>query len=186
MKAQLLCIVFAFLAACGDLPVAYDTNRATTERLQPQSAAEITFIKAELNALQPRSIAENREFCGYMGLNPAGEFAISPSKRGSLDGCTPNDPPASLRLIASYHTHAAYSYDYDSETPSPDDLMGDIAEGVDGYIATPGGRVWFNDAAARTAILLCDLNCIFADPHFQPDPYYPVANRYSLRALIAR
>ena len=186
MKTQLLCIVFTFLASCDEPPVQKDSVLSSFERPQPRTEAEVVFITAELNALQPRSIAENREFCGYLGLNPAGDFAISPPKRGSLDGCTPNDPPASLQLIASYHTHAAYSYDYDSETPSPDDLMGDIAEGVDGYIATPGGRVWFNDAAARTAILLCDLNCIFADPHFQPDPYYPVANRYSLRALIAR
>ena len=186
MKAQLLCIVFAFLASCDDIPVTYDTYSASIERPQPQSAAEIAFIKVELNALQPRSIAENREYCGYLGLDLTGRFAVSPPKRGSLDGCTPDDPPASLRLIASYHTHAAYSYDYDSEAPSPDDLMGDIAEGVDGYIATPGGRVWFNDVAAQTAILLCDINCIFADPRYIPDPDYPIANRYSLAALRAR
>ncbi len=83
-------------------------------------------------------------------------------------------------------THGAYSLDYDSEAPSPDDLIGDIAEGVDGYIATPGGRLWFNDASARRAILLCGPGCLRADPDFRPDPEYPVASRYSLMGLRRR
>lgn len=186
MKAQLLCIVFAFLASCDETPLPYDSFSASIERPQPQSAAEISFIKSTLNALQPRSIAENREYCGYLGLDASGAFAVSPPKRGGLDGCMPNDPPAGLQLLASYHTHAAYQFEYDSETPSIDDLEADIAEGVDGYIATPGGRVWYNDALGRQAVLLCDINCITADPQFRPDPDFPIASLYSIQALRMR
>ncbi|MCF6273861.1 MAG: DUF4329 domain-containing protein [Rhodobacteraceae bacterium] len=178
MKSSVFGIALAFTAACTPLP--------QPPFPQPQSAAEITFIKTQLNAIQRRSIVENREYCGYLGLTPAGAFAISPPERGSLDSCTPDNPPASLTLLASYHTHAAYAPDYDSEAPSIDDLRGDIAEGVNGYIATPGGRLWYNDAKARQAVLLCDIGCLTADPAFRPDPEYPVAARYTLAMLRAR
>ncbi len=178
MQAPVFGIALAALTACSPMP--------QSPPLQPQSAAEIAYIKTRLNVLQRRSITENREYCGYLGLTPAGDFAISPPQRGSLDGCTPDTPPDGLSLLASYHTHAAYSPDYDSEAPSVDDLIGDIGEGVNGYVATPGGRLWYNDASARQAILLCGAGCLAADPAFQPDPAYPVFSPLTLAALRAR
>ncbi len=170
------------LVSCGYGPL----PEVTEPRPQPRSAAEISYIKAALNALQPRSIAENREYCGYFGLDPAGNFMISTPNRGDESGCLPEQPPQSMTPIASYHTHAAYEADYDSEVPSTNDLIGDISEGVDGYIVTPGGRLWFNNARARTAIMLCDLGCLIADPAFLPDLGSPVQNQYTLAELEQR
>ena len=153
---------------------------------EPHNSAEAEFITGQLNALQPRSITENREYCGYVGLNPAGEYAITLPVRGNNAGCTPNIPPASLRITASYHTHAAYAPRYDSEAPSAQDVEGDISEGINGYVSPPGGRVWFVNSRARQAELLCGLGCVVADPRFQPDPEYPILNIFTLGQLRAR
>jgi len=153
---------------------------------RPRSAAEVAFIKARLNAIQPRSIAEDREYCGYLGLLPNGDFAISPPKRGAPAGCTPANPPANMRIIASYHTHAAYAPRYDSEVPSATDLEGDISEGINGYVSTPGGRLWFTDGAARSTTQVCGIGCVAADPRFRPEHANPVQQSYSLAALRLR
>ncbi|NOR61106.1 MAG: DUF4329 domain-containing protein [Rhodobacteraceae bacterium] len=152
---------------------------------QPRSAAEVAFMKAQLNAIQPRSIAEDREYCGYLGRLPNGDFAISGPKRGQPAGCTPNNPPANMRVIASYHTHAAYAPRYDSEVPSSTDLEGDITEGINGYVSTPGGRLWFTDGAAQSTTQICGIGCLAADPRFRPEPN-PVKQSYSLAALRQR
>jgi len=153
---------------------------------QPRSAAEVAFMKAQLNAIQPRSIAEDREYCGYLGTLPNGDFAISPPKRGAPAGCTPANPPANLRIIASYHTHAAYAPRYDSEVPSATDLEGDISEGINGYVSTPGGRLWFTDGATRGTTQLCGVGCLASDPRFRPDTNNPVRQSYTLSALRQR
>ena len=43
-----------------------------------------------------------------------------------------------LEVMASFHTHACYDPDADSEVPSVEDLAGDIDESVNGYVATLG------------------------------------------------
>ena len=73
-----------------------------------------------------------------------------------------------FEAIASYHTHAAYSDDMDSEVPSVDDLEIDFEEGVNGYVATPGGRVWLNLVNEGRTILLCGPGCVYVDPGFRP------------------
>lgn len=153
---------------------------------QPPSAAEVAFMKARFSAIQPRSIAEDREYCGYLGRLPNGDFAISGPKRGAPAGCTPDNPPADLRVIASYHTHAAYAPRYDSEVPSATDLEGDFAEGINGYVATPGGRLWFNDRGSRSTAQLCGVGCLPSDPRFQPERAHPVQQSYSLAGLRQR
>lgn len=178
--------VFAILASCNQDQSSGETSGEHLPAPNPGNPAEITFIKAELDALQSRSIAENREYCGYLGITPAGEYAVSPAKRGGNDGCMPDNPPYDLRVIASYHTHAAYSYDYDSEVPSVDDVEGDMYEEVNGYVSTPGGRVWFIDYQAQKTILLCDTYCITADPSFRTDPELTVSTEYTLNALRKR
>ena len=178
-------IVIVLLTASCDEPRLPDAPLPTRAAIA-HAPAEIAFIKAQLNALQPRSIAENREYCGYLGVTLDGNLAVSPAQQGDISGCTPIDPPAGLQPLASYHTHAAYSVEYDSEVPSSADLEGDMDEGVNGYISTPGGRLWFIDAGAARAIMLCGLGCVAADPRFRPDPDLPVRQSYSLAELKAR
>lgn len=55
----------------------------------------------------------------------------------------------------------------DIEVPSLEDMIGDIEEGIDGYIETPGGRLWFNDARARRVTLLCGSECVASDRWFR-------------------
>lgn len=152
---------------------------------QPRTNAEVAFMKAQMSALQPRSIAEDREYCGYLGRLANGDFAISPPKRGQPAGCTPNNPPSNMRVIASYHTHAAYAPRYDSEVPSSTDLEGDISEGINGYVSTPGGRLWFTDGAAQSTTQICGIGCLAADPRFKPEPN-PVRQTYTLADLRQR
>lgn len=143
-------------------------------------------MKAQFNAIQPRSIAENREYCGYLGLLPNGDFAISGPRRGDPSGCLPDEPPGNMRVIASYHTHAAYAPRYDSEVPSTTDLESDFGEGINGYVATPGGRLWFNNRFDRTTMQVCSISCLISDPRFQPDTEFPVQLSYTLAALRQR
>ena len=145
------------------------------------------FALAHLNGMQPRSFAENVEFCGYYGLDADLQIIASGPDRGDSDGCLPADPPPQMvEWLASWHTHGAYSFDADSEVPSLDDLLGDIADGVDGYIATPGGRVWLNLYQERQSELLCGPGCIAADPNFQECRGHMPGESYTVQSLQAR
>ncbi|MBV1865309.1 MAG: DUF4329 domain-containing protein [Rhodobacteraceae bacterium] len=152
-------------------------------RIQPQSAAEIAFTKAFFSTIQEISFADNREYCGYIGLNAEGGFAATPAKRGKRNYCVPRYAPRDFRVLASYHTHGAASLAFDTEVPSFDDLRADIYEGIDGYIATPGGRVWYDDAAKQRSVLLCGVKCVTADPDYTDNKYLPVGTMLDLDAL---
>ncbi len=170
------------LAACDENPksVVYQG------RLQPQTAQEVSFATSVLADLQIRSIAENLEYCGFIGIGANGALIASPALQGDECGCRPQEPEDGFDILASYHTHAAYAADYDSEVPSLDDLRADVLEGIDGYIATPGERIWYNSAEQKQSILLCGENCIISDPGYQPDPEFPVSNTYNLESLKSR
>lgn len=176
MSIKTLCAVVATIVICAATPAIAE---------QP-SAEEIAFVKSFFQSLQQKSFKNNREYCGYFGFNDQDEFVATPAKKGKQDSCWPNDPGDELALFASYHTHGAFSVEADSELPSSDDLKADIEEELDGYIATPGGRIWFNDSLAGTATLLCDNNCVLSDPKFDGDLLDPTRRKYTLRQLIQR
>jgi hypothetical protein len=157
-----------------------DEEPLAIERVQVQTQAEITFAKLILGGLQAQSFDLNREFCGYIGVDNTGAFVASEPTRGRKGSCRADDP-GEMGVLASYHTHGGYSQNHDSEIPSLDDLRADVAEGVDGYISTPGGRVWFNDATAHRSRLICGLKCVAADAEFVED--YEVPSTMNLQAL---
>ena len=144
------------------------------------------FAAAHLDGVQPLSFAENVEFCGYYGLDADQQLVASVPTRGDLDGCLPDEPPRSWELVASWHTHGAFTEDADIEVPSVDDLLGDIAEGIDGYVATPGGRVWLSIYDERVVVQLCGKGCITADPNFRDCQAFMPAEEYSLQGLQDR
>lgn len=129
------------------------------------------------------SFRKNREYCGYIGLNRQGELETTPRRRGRQGSCRPNDPPRGFQILASYHSHGAYSEWFESEIPSFEDLNADIEEGVDGYISTPGGRLWFNDARKEAAVLLCDEGCLTMDTGYNPDDGQFIESVYTLNDL---
>jgi len=151
-----------------------------------QSQAEIDFAKRLLDSLQKASIEQNREFCGIIGITDEGELIASTPRRGSIASCEPRDPRGIDEAIASFHTHAGFDDTYDSEVPSADDIIGDMEDGLDGYVATPGGRLWFIDGQSGTARQICGLNCLTQDPDFEPEVYGPIKQSYTLGEIEQR
>jgi hypothetical protein len=144
------------------------------------------FAAMHFDWLQPRSIRDRIEYCGLFGIDSNGNLAATLATPGDADSCQPGDEPAGFDVLASWHTHGAYDRGADTEVPSFDDLDSDIEEGIDGYIATPGGRLWLNDAGERKSYLLCGEACVAADPAYRPCPAFAPASEYTLDTLRAR
>ena len=150
------------------------------------NAEELAYFKRFFNSVQPQSFAQNREFCGYIGYDSNDQFIATEPTRGEQDSCLPAEPPANFDLIGSYHTHGAFSPDADSELPSYADMAADIQEEVDGFIATPGGRIWHVDTVDGISRMVCGRDCVLSDPNFDADLLYRVEKTYTLQQLKAR
>ena len=162
------------------------TTGGLDQETQPDynPAATTALARTTLGRLQAPSFQNDLEYCGYLGLDSAGTLRATQATPGDAASCMANDPPADWILVASYHTHGAYGAGYDSEVPSDSDIEGDHTEGVNGYVATPGGRFWLIDGDAQTATLICGPGCLAQDPNYRSEG--PVANRYALSELRAR
>jgi len=145
---------------------------------------EVAFVKALFAQLQPVSIDKNREYCGYIGFDGGGVLAASKPGKGRAGSCVPNDPVELDTVLASYHTHGAYSPDYYNEVPSGEDMEGDEAEGIDGWVATPGGRLWYIDTQDMVAAQVCGLGCVASDPDFVAGDMGPIEVSYSYDELV--
>lgn len=167
------------LAACGGaVEQGFETN-------PDYSYSETTALaRATLQALQPISFRENREYCGYLALSPKGELSATKAARGTATSCLPSTPPSDYTLVASYHTHGAFLEGAYSEVPSSTDIQGDSYEGVNGYVSTPGGRFWYINGAQETATLICGEGCLASDPAYRQE--FPVQSTYTLRQLQNR
>lgn len=160
---------------------------------QPQSGIAVpapdgadAFAVSFLNALQPQSIAERREYCGYFFRTADGGVAATPARPGTFASCNMPAPRPGQGIFASYHTHGAFGREYDNEVPSVTDLQSDFSFGIDGYISTPGGRVWAIDNATRSARQICGLGCVFVDPGFVPVDESGVRQVYTVAGLQQR
>ena len=142
------------------------------------------FAKLILDDLQPVSIAESREYCGYIYQTDDGGLAATPIMRGGEDFCDLPDPDDST--LASFHTHGGFSAKYDNEVPSLDDVAGDFDAMIDGYVGTPAGRVWLIDYEAQIARQLCNQLCITADPNDDPEDAGFIPQSFTLPQLRAR
>lgn len=151
----------------------------------PPGPAEIALVRARLAPLQHLSFAARYEYCGYLGRAPAGGLAFTEMVRGGHNGCTPKMPEGGLDLIASVHTHGAYGRTVPAEFPTVLDMESDRREGVNGYVATPGGRLWYIDSRAMVAVQICGLGCLPQDPSFRPGDDGTIAARYSYGQLLA-
>lgn len=147
----------------------------------PQSTTTVTgYAKSVLNDLQGPSIAQGREFCGYIVRDQSGALDHTVAPAGSIDTCDYGYVPANA--VASFHTHGDYNASYDSEIPSLDDARSSIDVALDDYLATPGGRFWVIGANGISR-LLCDAGCLQSDPAYRPDPALPVDNVYAVQQL---
>nr|WP_245218643.1 DUF4329 domain-containing protein [Rubellimicrobium aerolatum] len=145
----------------------------------------MALVTAILADLQSRSFAENREFCGYIGLDPQGRWASSPIMGGTEASCPLPRVPPGLRVVASFHTHSTYSPYYASEWPTTQDVATDASDDIDGYIATPGGRLWHVDTDAMTVRQLCGRGCLPQDPNYVPGDDGPLRRQMTYSELLA-
>ncbi|WP_299772299.1 DUF4329 domain-containing protein [uncultured Tateyamaria sp.] len=173
------------LAACDEPDLGRDpATIVMAPRPQPQTEAEIAFAADLFNGLQAQSIDEGREYCGLIGVDASGSYVATTARRGGTSTCLPPlSAGSNITVLASYHTHGAYDPEYLTEIPSYDDIRTDIEDGTDGYVATPGGRLWYVDARAQEARLVCGARCLVSDAEFEEDPAFPVRPRYSLQDL---
>ncbi len=153
--------------------------------LWAQEADELRYVTALLDRIQPRSIAQNREYCGYIGFDAQGALASTRPVRGTAIECQP-EPEDGLELFASWHTHGAFDEDAWSEVPSVNDIEADEDEGVDGYVSTPSGRVWFVDTEDMVVSQVCGPDCVFADRRHRMGVDGKIAQSYSYEELLAR
>lgn len=159
--------------------------RAGPDPLDP-GPEEIAVALETLNALQKSSIKLSREYCGFIGVNSDKEVVATPAAMGTESTCSMPPRPPGLKIVATYHTHGSYSPRYDNEVPSYQDLWTDIEAGVDGYVSTPGGRLWLTDASEEATTLLCDAGCLLTDPRLARAPVEKIAESYTLKDLARR
>ena len=163
------------IAGAPDIPVVEATA----------SGPELGFAKLVLSDLQRRSFAQNRELCGYIGLDPAGRFVTTPVSQGAEASCPLPLIPPGMRLIASFHTHGTYSPYYASEWPTTQDMLTDRESGIDGYISTPGGRLWHVDTDTMTVVELCGRGCLPQDPAYVSAEDGPLRQQMTYGHLVA-
>lgn len=151
-----------------------------------QSGQEAAFVLGLMESMNTLSIRFNREVCGYILRHANGAYSSTKVSWGGHASCAslPIDP--AFEVVSSWHNHAAWAADYDGEVPSIQDVEGDMNQGVNGWIGTPGGRLWFVDGATGTARQFCGLDCIPSDPNFLTDDYGPVPEVMTLDDLYDR
>jgi len=152
-----------------------------------QDADLVSAAKTTLAGIQNNSFNANREYCGMIGRNSAGQIVITRPRKGRRDSCLPrpfrtND----VEVLASYHTHGSHDPGADAEVPSLDDLRADTDEGVIGFVATPGGRFWKTDPDTNSVSLICNVGCLPKDPDYDPRDEGRVRSRYTAAQLDAR
>lgn len=198
--AALTCTIT--LAACAVAPVSENGNRASPKQEldstptvstytvappnAPSGAVVDTFARNFLNTLQPLSIRERTEYCGYIFVDGAGNLQATPPVQGTFAGCNMFAPERGQGIIASYHTHGAYNGRYDNEVPSVIDLESDFIFGIDGYVSTPGGRVWLVDFQTLSTQQICGRDCVFTDPGFVPHNEDNLQQNYTVQTLRQR
>lgn len=168
------------LVSCSDNP----SNAVTVPAILSQTDDPDIFATQVLNSLQPSSIMQSREFCGFIIETRDGGLATTAIYQGGEDYC--DLPTTFAPIVASFHTHGGFSDDYDNEVPSVDDMAGDLEAGTDGYISTPAGRIWKIDHEARIARQLCSVRCVTFDPNDDPSAAGFVPQTFTLPELEAR
>lgn len=148
-----------------------------------QDRSEVAMVKSVLNQLQGLSFKNNREYCGYIGFDSSGKLRAGKARRGRINDCEANWPD-NLEVVASYHTHGAFDEDVPAEFPSVSDIEADESEGIDGYVATPGGRLWYVDTTDMVVSQICGIGCLSTDPNFQAGLDGKIRRSYTYRQLI--
>lgn len=150
-----------------------------------QSREEVAFMTAFFTRLQPRSFEKQSEYCGFLGRDANGALRATLPLQGNRDSCR-LEWPRDLEVIATYHTHGTFDFAYHNELPSDTDMQNDRSLGVDGWIATPGGRLWFVDSGRMVARQVCGVGCLPVAPGFYKGQAGDIAKGYTHDELVER
>ncbi|MGV6887751.1 DUF4329 domain-containing protein [Rhodophyticola sp. SM2404] len=151
-----------------------------------QSAEETEFMIALMHSMNPASIQNNREICGHVLRGPNGRMTSSKISWGGPASCASLPIAPGVEVLSSWHTHAAWAPSYDNEVPSTVDVEGDLSRGINGWVGTPGGRLWFINGQTGDMHQVCEEGCLPVDPNIGLDGNAPVAKNYTLEELYTR
>lgn len=146
---------------------------------------EIDFVMAIFEDLQPVSFRKEREYCGYVGRYPDGTLGATEAEAGTQASCLPVWP-SDMVVIASYHTHGTFDIGYFNEVPSDVDMAGDRSLGINGWVATPGGRLWFVDSKDNQSRLVCGIGCLPMAPRFYKGINGTIEKAYTYDELVQK
>jgi hypothetical protein len=184
MKNSLFFSALLILVIGQSLPASQHDSALVDEEFEVEFAlSDAVFAKATLNELQATSFANNREYCGYLVLILDGTLTASAATKGGVDECRPENPPEEHLIVASYHTHGAFEYDTPAEFPSLSDVEADAYEGINGYVSTPGGRLWYVNGVNLTVEQICGVGCMVQDPNFEAGLDGQIKESYSIDEL---
>jgi hypothetical protein len=108
-----------------------------------QSPEETAYVLGLMRAMNQLSVRFNREVCGFVLRDRTGRYSSTKVSWGGEATCASLPLQPGVTAMSSWHTHAGWDPDYDGEVPSIQDVEGDMTLGVNGWVATPGGRLWF-------------------------------------------
>lgn len=183
------------LVACGLVWLLLVLNAGIRARDNPNSGRDpiasdteiVAFATEALNDLQARSLATRTEYCALLLEDDEGNLAVSKIAEGKEAECDlPWVLPMGTYSVATMHTHGTYSQEYDSEVPSVLDIQSDVDEQIDGFVATPGGRIWFTDWKTETTSMVCGERCIAQDPKYREDAWGQLKQSYTLGEIKER
>jgi hypothetical protein len=124
----------------------------------PRFTAQTAVARAVLNDINPVSIAQKREFGGFVFRNADGSFGNTAPIRGQAASVALPNPssaaPVGAVTTATYHTHAAFDPRFDNENFSPTDIASDNFFGLDGYLGTPAGAFKFHLTGTDAVVTL--------------------------------
>jgi len=172
-------------AAAPAAPAAVRRNQRPGTWPSTPAGDELAFVTGTLREMQLRSYATGSETCGYVGRDAQGRMMATPINIGREASCLLPRIPAGMRTVASIHTHGTYSPAYASEFPTVQDMTTDARDGINGYISTPGGRLWYVDTITMTVRQLCGRGCLPQDPQYRPEDDGPVRPVFTLADLRA-
>ena len=153
---------------------------------QAQDAVETELTKQLFEQIQPESFRRDAELCGFIGYDGQGVLRASKPSLGGRDTCETEAPDYMQRVVSSYHTHGSYSPDYYNEIPSDIDVAGDFKLGIGGWVATPGGRLWYVDTQANRVVQVCGLDCLPSDPKFVEGSDGVILESYTFKQLYSK
>ena len=176
-----------FLAAGACTTTALPPKAPATPKAPPATiGGEAALVQSLLAELQKASIQQGVEYCGYVGRAKSGELVLSKPTRGDTASCLPAEPRNIAQITASFHTHGGFDAAYTGELPSTDDVEGDYAMKINGYVSTPAGRFWFVDTTRRVIVQLCGFGCLPNDSRFTRGDDGPIAQQYTFKELALR